>query len=661
MADVLTPDADQLKVIDFDPRGRMVVTAGPGSGKTFTAALRAAKIVDAVDGDLPVLALSFSRAAAHAIRSSCWRSGCRAGIRFSTLDSWAGSHVASVDRSRGDDRLSTGFDDVIVHAIELVRSLGDEVRLCSHLIVDEAQDVSGPRRELVLELMRRTTMGWTVLGDLAQKIFDFDDDSGSLSVGGAAQIGMRVGTNQTMSDGRFDLPKHLNHALECVPSGHRDAVIAALRASLRAVSPSTESGAPESTDPRGVAVQPADNAVIDGSSILEWAMDQSTAGTGVSHLRLTVDHRATTESLRSVRRLGDLLRAERATEGTVDSLWGAYLDTKNHVAVNLRPGANARDELSGKLLVWGRKPASTAVLVRRKSDLLVLSRHLASLGDPVPHDIIHTKDQEIVPAWVAGLSGAGSEEELRDLIPDALDPTVVVAMLRTEYLIAGKLNEEAVAGAINAGRVPEYLKTPVQRGVMLSTIHRVKGLEFDRVILGNWPRPGDADGMLPESRLMFVGLTRASSENWGMNLEHGVTIKPVRPGASRLAEHRHSGKRTTPVGVEVRSTDIRITRPIPESIELVLRLESGNRGAPIRYSLGSADGGQEFGFTLDDFGDAMSAVTGGKHEAIPPRLFGLLRTGTCTIAPEAHLRHHWSGRKLVVAPVLAGIVTWKEG
>jgi hypothetical protein len=127
-----------------------------------------------------------------------------------------------------------------------------------------------------------------------------------------------------------------------------------------------------------------------------------------------------------------------------------------------------------------------------------------------------------------------------------------------------------------------------------------------------------------------------------------------------LVEKRYLGKSKITVGIEVKNSDIRLLRPIPDSIEPVLHLESRRAGAPIRYFLGDADGTSEYGFTLDRFGEAISVTTGGKNMKVPNQLRGLLRTGTCTIAPDHHQRDHWNGNKLVVAPVLAGVVNWKE-
>ena len=145
-----------------------------------------------------------------------------------------------------------------------------------------------------------------------------------------------------------------------------------------------------------------------------------------------------------------------------------------------------------------------------------------------------------------------------------------------------------------------------------------------------------------------------------MNLDHGMTIKPFRRGSTRRAEFRFIGQRAVPIGIEVKSTDIHLLRPVPESVDLVLCIDKGHRGTPSRYVLQNADGDQNFGFARDEFGQAAEDIAATMKSSVPERLTGLVRTGICTVAPDAHLRHEWNGKKLAVAPVLAGIVTWKE-
>jgi hypothetical protein len=657
MSESHTPDASQLGVINFDARGKLVVTAGPGSGKTYTAALRASKIIDQVEDGLPILAISFSRAAAYAIRRACWNGGCRTGIRFSTLDGWARSFVTESGLIDEIDRNVQTFDVTIEHATQILRADNSDSPMFSHLLIDEAQDVTGKRRELVLELMKRSSMGWTLLGDLAQKIFDFNSDFSREPIRAREKL---VAQSVDREVREFVLPSGLLKVLDCVPVDVRDGVVAALQ-NLHESGPPSEAAAHQvrtlDTNSNASTVWKQQG---DTTSILELVISKSSTDPTVHHLKLTEDHRSRTSQLKSLRSLGELIRGDHATEAIVDTIWSEYRSNKNVVRVNLDLGKAPIDELSGKLRYWGNLPESTIVLVKTRADLLSISRHLCSPDVAVPYDLIPTRDEDLIPPWVGGFAGAITVEELRERIPEGLDREVIMSMMKSQFVKGNRFDEDALVQTLRMGRVPEYFKTRVFAGVLLSTIHRVKGLEFDRVFLGGWNRPEDDSLLLNESRLMFVGLTRAASENWALEFSSRAIFDQVPSDRSRLLEKRYVGRSKMAVGIEVKNSDIRLLRPIPDSVEPVLHLETRQAGAPVRYFLGNADGSSEYGFTLDRFGEAVNVALGGKNMKVPDQLRGLLRVGTCTIAPDLHQRDHWNGNKLAVAPVLAGVVNWKE-
>ena len=632
-----------------------MVTAGPGSGKTFTAALRASRVVREIDDELPLLAVSFSRAATQAIRQSCWRVGCRAGAQFSTLDSWARRFVSQQGDANAEDDGDVDFDDYIRHATELLKRMPPETLLHSYLVVDEAQDICGIRRDLVRELMLRTSVGWTVLGDLAQKIFDFEP-TGDRPAPPAPHKTERVQRDKVRD---FVLPVRFTKVLECVPVAVRAEVLENLRATL--------SGRVEGNDfsngaggaPIGHTGKTAAPQLDDSISILEFLNGDSHLDQTVRHVALTEDHRSRNPELSALRDLGDLLRGNDAPDSAVDAMWAARLDFPP-LKVDLRDNRVAVDELSGMLRVWNRVPGSTAVLLRRRADLLALSRHLWSIDSPLTHEVLPTLEDDLLPAWVAGLASVFSVDDLHLVLPESLDRDVVVSMLKPRFVKGGVFDVEALVEAVRSGLVPDTLRTRVFSGTLMSTIHRVKGLEFDRVVLGGWTDRGDSSSRLNESRLMFVGLTRAAEENRRLEFTPGSNFRSSVVDRHRTVEVRFVGKNAVPVGIEVKSSDVRLIRPVPESETPVLHLETNRPGAPLRYVLGDADGSRVYGYTLDRFGEAVEVTTSGRKGTVPTRLKGLIRAGTCTIAPDNHQRDHWNGHKLAVAPVFAGIVTWKE-
>jgi len=60
-------DEQQRIVIEADPAKRILVAAGPGTGKTHTAALRLAKLVRSDISPAQILVLSFSRSAVRTL------------------------------------------------------------------------------------------------------------------------------------------------------------------------------------------------------------------------------------------------------------------------------------------------------------------------------------------------------------------------------------------------------------------------------------------------------------------------------------------------------------------------------------------------------------------------------------------------------------------
>ena len=170
---------------------RMLVAAGPGTGKTEIAALRMADLLRSGLSPGQILVLSFSRSA---VRTLTRRLSRIAGsedsvleelrhVSIRTFDSWA-FRLLRLLGLPASKLLSRGHDENIS---ELTRFIGSSQRDAvrgvigsrRHLIVDEFQDLPGVRGELVLALLdllappRRPGAGFTILGDPAQAIYGF--------------------------------------------------------------------------------------------------------------------------------------------------------------------------------------------------------------------------------------------------------------------------------------------------------------------------------------------------------------------------------------------------------------------------------------------------------------------------------------------------------
>lgn len=189
----VTPTPEQQRVIHLPPRARAVVVAGPGSGKTWTLLARATHLIRDDDLDASeVLVLSFTRAVVGELRKRSREPGS-ARILPETFDAFASRMLRENDPDGDWARL--GFDGRIRRAAALLDGDGlDALRHVRHILVDEIQDLAGPRADLVDALLGTTEAGWTAFGDPAQAIYEGESvaDDASLTDRLSAQADERI-------------------------------------------------------------------------------------------------------------------------------------------------------------------------------------------------------------------------------------------------------------------------------------------------------------------------------------------------------------------------------------------------------------------------------------------------------------------------------------
>ncbi len=178
------PDATQLSVIEAARDARLVVDAGPGTGKTAVAIARVAHLVSQCELSAShIWFFSFTRTAVAEIRNRLSKmledESDVCSIRIATLDSHAWALHSGFDEAAA---LSGSYEENIEKTLALVRfdrQLHDELRSVEHLVVDEAQDIVGVRADLVTAIIEKLppTCGVTVFADEAQAIYGFAEDS----------------------------------------------------------------------------------------------------------------------------------------------------------------------------------------------------------------------------------------------------------------------------------------------------------------------------------------------------------------------------------------------------------------------------------------------------------------------------------------------------
>lgn len=188
------------KIVNASPEERILVEAGPGTGKTEIAARRLASLLDSGVRPSEILVLSFSRSAVKTLTSRLTKIDNTSELvleelrhlSIRTFDSWAFRQLRLLGYPAGQLLNNTHDENIKTLTSKIKADSTVDVRECighrRHLIVDEFQDLPGVRGDLVLALLELlcpvegAACGFTILGDPAQAIYGFaarQDDSRS--------------------------------------------------------------------------------------------------------------------------------------------------------------------------------------------------------------------------------------------------------------------------------------------------------------------------------------------------------------------------------------------------------------------------------------------------------------------------------------------------
>lgn len=164
---------------------RMLVNAGPGTGKTAVACARVSYLVDQ-EGIAPskIWLISFTRTA---VKEMVNRIGTYLkdpadsfSIKIATLDSQAWAIHSGFNSQAKLVSHDTNIDELL-KLMQEESGIGEYLSSLEHLVVDEAQDIVGRRKDLVLAIIDRLNdqCGVTVFSDEAQAIYGFSLDENS--------------------------------------------------------------------------------------------------------------------------------------------------------------------------------------------------------------------------------------------------------------------------------------------------------------------------------------------------------------------------------------------------------------------------------------------------------------------------------------------------
>ena len=175
-------------------------------------------------------------------------------------------------------------------------------------------------------------------------------------------------------------------------------------------------------------------------------------------------------------------------------------------------------DLAGLADRWG---GSTALLCRTNADALRVSRSLSAAG--VGHTLRRPAEEVGAARWIAQAFGAVSatsldEDEAGRLIagtPGAPDTDEAWELLKAADRDRRRRHTLSIQGlhrAVRAHALPLGLTEPTNRRLVVSTVHRAKGLEFDRVVVIRPDYIQPSDDPETQIRVQYVALSRARDD-----------------------------------------------------------------------------------------------------------------------------------------------------
>lgn len=283
-------------------------------------------------------------------------------------------------------------------------------------------------------------------------------------------------------------------------------------------------------------------------------------------LRLTENFRARTEDARTALSLGSALaHLSSDMEQSGAAATKIYSELRERLLSLPDPG-----DLSSPFVVDSLRDyqGTCAVLCRDNRQALVLSETL--FQHHVPHRLQQSSRERPAPAWIARLvrwSGSPtlSETRFREALsagprPPAVDPAVLWRSLRGAARGAGgHVDVRALRRLVAEQRLPDELTAFDPPRLMVSTVHRAKGLEFDRVFVAEpstLEEIGRQHGELDpaaEARALYVAMTRAREDLYRTPAPATFPLRRHRPTGRWYVGGRKSYMR---LGLEVSAQDV---------------------------------------------------------------------------------------------------------
>lgn len=258
------------------------------------------------------------------------------------------------------------------------------------------------------------------------------------------------------------------------------------------------------------------------------------------------------------------------------------------------PDLGGAEGVARTLERWG---GTTAVLTRTNAQALDVAGALRGLGVAV--SVQRSSSEDSVGAWLGLALGARAEAQVDKEIfaaalghsPDAPAADDVWPLLRHLSGSRGRtLDTRALAAALATRRPPRALVAPPQLPLVVSTVHRAKGLEFDNVVLID---PEDwllnMDDASEELRVLYVALSRARDR---IALGSHETDRQWRRDKRLDRWFKQGFRRWQTFGVELRGSDTRALGPVDRDLTPLV-------GRAVEWHLTDKDGHPTYEASID--------------------------------------------------------------
>ena len=397
--------------------------------------------------------------------------------------------------------------------------------------------------------------------------------------------------------------------------------------------------------------------------IYDFVLDESTAPTtspellgsistelGATEVSLSTNYRARGADCIRAAELGPLLRSKTKPDEARSVLRG-FRDSLPHVE---------RVEDWSFLDLYGGR---SAILCRSNAEVLRISREL--VDEDVAHTVRRPAQSFGAAKWVGSALGtlhgpivarSDVEQRLERILDkaDAEDAWYLLKSAEQRGRGMDQIDLDRLRQRVGAGIVPLTLTEDDDVRIIVSTVHRAKGLEFDNVFIADWSDRLDEDDPWAPIRLEYVALTRARDTIVMVTTprRHSV-VSECRWLPDRMQERVGPKGKLRARALEIGYGDTYVARPVAVENSSVLQVQAAldelTPGVAVEAELDRMRSdvqrpiyaltvnGRAVGHTTDEFGEDFSAAFKVRPGQWPAALTDMVLVSVETVAGDPNI------------------------